>query len=108
MNPPPNLQESANHASFCAFVATNGRLHSSLQSASISRCAQSTWTGIESSCKSFVFSLVVVHPRLFIKYVLQWDTAGQERYQAVTTAFYRGAMGILLVYDVTNIQTFNS
>merc|ERR1711924_145695 len=35
-----------------------------------------------------------------------WDTAGQERFRTITTAYYHGAMGILLVYDVTNEQTF--
>lgn len=36
-----------------------------------------------------------------------WDTAGQERYRAVTSAYYRGALGAMLVYDVTKRQTFD-
>jgi len=35
-----------------------------------------------------------------------WDTAGQERFRTITTAYYRGAMGLLLVYDTTDIQSF--
>ena len=30
-----------------------------------------------------------------------WDTAGQERYRAITTAFYREAVGAIIVYDIT-------
>lgn len=37
-----------------------------------------------------------------------WDTAGQERYRTITTAYYRGAMGFILMYDVTNEESFSS
>lgn len=37
-----------------------------------------------------------------------WDTAGQERYRAITSAYYRGAVGALLVYDITKSQTFDN
>jgi Ras-related protein Rab-3C len=37
-----------------------------------------------------------------------WDTAGQERYRTITTAYYRGAMGFILMYDITNDDSFNS
>mmetsp|Transcript_96413 Transcript_96413/g.152490 ORF Transcript_96413/g.152490 Transcript_96413/m.152490 type:complete len:214 (-) Transcript_96413:38-679(-) len=37
-----------------------------------------------------------------------WDTAGQERYRAITSAHYRNAAGALLVYDVTNLDSFNN
>ena len=37
-----------------------------------------------------------------------WDTAGQERYRAITSAYYRGAVGALLVYDITKTGNFLS
>lgn len=37
-----------------------------------------------------------------------WDTAGQERYRSLTTQYYRGAVGALLVYDITKPETFES
>lgn len=37
-----------------------------------------------------------------------WDTAGQERYRAITSAYYRGAVGALLVYDITRHTSFES
>lgn len=35
-----------------------------------------------------------------------WDTAGQERFKTITTAYYRSAMGFLLVYDVCDEKSF--
>ena len=37
-----------------------------------------------------------------------WDTAGQEKYRAITDAYYRGAEGALVVFDVTKKDTFTS
>ncbi|XP_078468610.1 ras-related protein Rab-8A-like isoform X1 [Lampetra planeri] len=37
-----------------------------------------------------------------------WDTAGQERFRTITTAYYRGAMGIMLVYDITSEKSFEN
>jgi len=37
-----------------------------------------------------------------------WDTAGQERYRAITSAYYRGAVGALLVYDITKSVSFEN
>ena len=37
-----------------------------------------------------------------------WDTAGQERYKAITTTYYKGAKGALIVYDITRKETFDS
>ena len=37
-----------------------------------------------------------------------WDTAGQERYKSITNAYYKGAKGAFVVYDITRKETFNS
>ena len=36
----------------------------------------------------------------------QWDTAGQERYRTITSSYYKGAHGIIVVYDITNRSSF--
>jgi Ras-related protein Rab-1A len=37
-----------------------------------------------------------------------WDTAGQERFRTITSSYYRGAQGIMVVYDVTDRESFNN
>jgi Ras-related protein Rab-11A len=37
-----------------------------------------------------------------------WDTAGQERYRAITNAYYRNAVGALLVYDISKYNSFQN
>ncbi|KAL9255041.1 Ras-related protein, partial [Drosera capensis] len=37
-----------------------------------------------------------------------WDTAGQERFRTITSSYYRGAHGIIIVYDVTDQQSFEN
>ena len=37
-----------------------------------------------------------------------WDTAGQERYRSITNAYYKGAKGGLIVYDITNLKSFEN
>jgi len=37
-----------------------------------------------------------------------WDTAGQDRFRAITKNYYKGANGIILIYDVTSIQTYEN
>lgn len=40
--------------------------------------------------------------------MFQWDTAGQERFRTITSSYYRGAHGIIVVYDCTDQESFNN
>ena len=37
-----------------------------------------------------------------------WDTAGQERFKNIVSSYYRGAQGIILVYDITDLESFQN
>jgi len=37
-----------------------------------------------------------------------WDTAGEERFRTITSSYYRGAQGIIVVYDITDVDSFNN
>ncbi|XP_031258135.1 ras-related protein RABA4c-like [Pistacia vera] len=56
--------------------------------------------GVEFQTKTLVIDTKNVKAQI-------WDTAGQERYRAVTSAYYRGAVGAMLVYDISKRQSFD-
>lgn len=60
-----------------------------------------TTIGVEFAQRNLEFGGKVVKAQI-------WDTAGQERYRAITKAYYRGAHGALLVYDITKPITFEN
>ena len=57
--------------------------------------------GVEFGTKNFKIEDNIVKVQI-------WDTAGQERYRSITNAYYKGAKGSLLVYDITNPKTFEN
>ena len=60
-----------------------------------------TTIGVEFATKTIIVDNRVIKAQI-------WDTAGQERYRALTSAYYRGAVGALLVYDITKYQSFTN
>ena len=57
--------------------------------------------GVEFMSKTFIVNKKIFKVEL-------WDTAGQERYKAITAAYYKGAKGAMIVYDVTSKLTFDN
>uniref|UniRef100_A0A8D2IVJ1 Ras-related protein Rab-25 n=1 Tax=Varanus komodoensis TaxID=61221 RepID=A0A8D2IVJ1_VARKO len=59
-----------------------------------------TTIGVEFSTRTILVGDALVKAQI-------WDTAGLERYRAITSAYYRGAVGALLVFDITKHQTYD-
>ena len=62
--------------------------------------SQST-IGVELSTKNYIFDNNEVKVQI-------WDTAGQEKYRSITSSYYKGAQGCLLVYDITRKESFDN
>jgi Ras-related protein Rab-11A len=57
--------------------------------------------GVEFGSKILKISDIIVKVQI-------WDTAGQERYRSMTSSYYKGSKGVLIVYDITNKSTFEN
>ena len=57
--------------------------------------------GVEFGSKKFVVDKVNIKAQI-------WDTAGQERYKSITNAYYKGAKGAFVVYDISKKETFDN
>ncbi|CAI0383969.1 unnamed protein product [Linum tenue] len=68
----------------------------------------------DSYLESYISTIGVDFSKPYTIYLLpflkfsQWDTAGQERFRTITSSYYRGAHGIIIVYDVTDEESFNN
>ncbi|XP_062454148.1 ras-related protein Rab-25 [Rhea pennata] len=60
-----------------------------------------TTIGVEFSARTVPLGTAAVKAQI-------WDTAGLERYRAITSAYYRGAVGALVVFDITKHQTYDA
>lgn len=54
------------------------------------------------------FKVRMIHKDSKIIKLQIWDTAGQERFRTITSSYYRGSHGIIVVYDVTDLESFNN
>lgn len=62
---------------------------------------QKTTVGVEFGAKKLIIDGKNIKAQI-------WDTAGQEKYRSITNAYYKGAKGALLVFDLTNKDSFDS
>lgn len=58
------------------------------------------------NCYCYYYRIALLDDDFF--HARQWDTAGQERFKTITSSYYRGAHGIIIVYDVTDREAFNN
>ena len=56
--------------------------------------------GVEFLCKTYKINQDIIKMDI-------WDTAGQERYRSITSAYYKGSKGVLIVYDITSKNSFD-
>jgi Ras-related protein Rab-1A len=71
------------------------------------RFADDSYTDSYISTVGVDFKIRTIDVEGYIVKLQIWDTAGQERFRTITSSYYRGAQGILFVYDVTDRESFD-
>ena len=72
------------------------------------RFADDSWTDSHISTIGVDFKIKTLNCDGKIIKLQIWDTAGQERFRTITSSYYRGAQGIILVFDCTDMESFNN
>jgi len=72
------------------------------------RFADDTYTESYISTIGVDFKIKTIHLNNKTIKLQIWDTAGQERFRTITSSYYRGAHGIIVVYDITDQVSFNN
>jgi small GTP-binding protein len=63
---------------------------------------------IADSCAMVCFELHWLFMHVFDLTMQIWDTAGQERFRSITPTYFRDAVGLVLIYDITKGETFRN
>lgn len=74
----------------------------------LNRFADDTYTDAHISTIGVDFKIRTLEVDCKILKLQIWDTAGQERFRTITSSYYRGAHGIMLVFDITNPESFDN
>lgn len=74
----------------------------------ILRYSDNIFTSHKMSTVGIDFRIKVIEYKTKQIKLIIWDTAGQERFRNITNQYYNGADGIILIYDVTNRDSFNN
>lgn len=72
------------------------------------RFADDSWTDSHISTIGVDFKIKTLNCDQKVIKLQIWDTAGQERFRTITSSYYRGAQGIILVFDCTDMESFNN
>lgn len=78
------------------------------KSSILSRFSNDTFTQSHSMTIGIDFKIKTININDVLYKLQIWDTAGQERFRSITRSYYAHSMGIVLVYDVCDIDTFNN